>query len=269
MNGELHSRLPIGNEGDDIEKVARAVNLMLDEIERLLDQLKSVGDNIAHDLRTPLMVARSKIVRVLEEETDIGVPARGDGSGARPDRPRLRRPSPRFCASRRWRTGRGENRFTDFDLGAVCVEVAEFYEPFAASKAIELAVEARDPVPMRGDEDLMREAISNLVDNADQVHARGRQGAGRGGDLDGLPRLAVSDTGPRRSVSRIAIRIFRRFYRGEGAENVPGHGLGLSIAQTIANLHGFQLTVEDNSPGARFVMHATAKASLVSPAPHE
>ena len=64
MNGELHSRLPIGKGDDDVEKVTRAVNLMLDEIERLLDQLKSVGDNIAHDLRTPLMVARSKIARV-------------------------------------------------------------------------------------------------------------------------------------------------------------------------------------------------------------
>ena len=53
MNGELDSRLPVANEGGDIDKVARAVNLMLDEIARLLDQLKSVGDNIAHDLRTP------------------------------------------------------------------------------------------------------------------------------------------------------------------------------------------------------------------------
>ena len=79
--------------------------------------------------------------------------------------------------------------------------------------------------------------------------------------LDGLPRLAVSDTG-RGVPSQDRVRIFRRFYRGEGAQNGPGHGLGLSIAQTIANLHGFQLTVEDNSPGARFVMRATAKASL-------
>ena len=60
MNGEFHSRLPVGKGDDDIEKVTRAVNLMLDEIERLLDQLKSVGDNIAHDLRTPLTVARAR-----------------------------------------------------------------------------------------------------------------------------------------------------------------------------------------------------------------
>jgi signal transduction histidine kinase len=76
-----------------------------------------------------------------------------------------------------------------------------------------------------------------------------------------LPRLEVSDTGPG-VATEDRVRIFRRFSRGEGARDVPGHGLGLSIAQTIAQLHGFELTVEDNNPGARFVMRAAAKASL-------
>ena len=71
MNGELDSRLPVANEDRDIDKVARAVNLMLDEIARLLDQLKSVGDNIAHDLRTPLAVARARIERALNNEAGI------------------------------------------------------------------------------------------------------------------------------------------------------------------------------------------------------
>ena len=71
MNGELDSRLPVTNEDRDIDKVARAVNLMLDEIARLLEQLKSVGDNIAHDLRTPLAVARAKIERALDNETGV------------------------------------------------------------------------------------------------------------------------------------------------------------------------------------------------------
>ena len=83
--------------------------------------------------------------------------------------------------------------------------------------------------------------------------------------MEGLPRLAVSDTG-RGVPAEERGRIFRRFYRGESAQNAAGHGLGLSIAQAIANLHGFQLAVEDNHPGARFVMRATAKASLGLPA---
>ena len=71
MNGELDSRLPVTNEDSDIDKVARAVNLMLDEIARLLAQLRSTGDNIAHDLRTPLAVARARIERALNNESGI------------------------------------------------------------------------------------------------------------------------------------------------------------------------------------------------------
>src|SRR5208282_6140271 len=132
--------LPIGREGDDIEKVARAVNLMLDEIERLLEQLRSVGDNMAHDLRTPLMVARAKIVRSLEEETDL-VSLRAAMEAALSQ---IDRASATISAILRVSTVENEarkNRFTDFDLSAVCVEVAEFYEPLAASKAIEMEVE--------------------------------------------------------------------------------------------------------------------------------
>ena len=259
MDGELKSRLPVGMEGGDIEKVARAVNLMLDEIERLLDQLKSVGDNMAHDLRTPLMVARAKIARSLEEETDVAsLHAAMEAALTQIDRA-----SATISAILRVSAVEHEarkNRFTDFDLSAVCAEVADFYEPLAASKAIEMAVEASRPVKMRGDIDLMREAVSNLVDNAIKFAPEGGKVRIEAGTVEGSPRLAVSDTG-RGVPPEERNQIFRRFYRGEGAENAAGHGLGLSIAQTIANLHGFQLVVEDNNPGARFIMRATAKAA--------
>ncbi len=254
MDGELHSRLPVGTEGDDIEKVALAVNLMLDEIERLLNQLKSVGDNIAHDLRTPLMIARVKVARALEQQTDIASREAMEAALSQIDRA-----SVTISALLRVSAVENEarkNRFTDFDLGAVCAEVADFYEPLAASKAIEMAVEASSPVTMRGDIDLMREAISNLVDNAIKFTPEGGKVRVEAGTVEGSPCLAVSDTG-RGVPAEERSRIFRRFYRGQGAQEAAGHGLGLSIAQAIANLHGFQLALEDNDPGARFVMRAT------------
>ncbi|MGO9419186.1 HAMP domain-containing sensor histidine kinase [Roseiarcus sp.] len=259
MNGELHSRLPVGREGDDVEKVARAVNLMLDEIERLLDQLKWVGDNIAHDLRTPLMIARAKIARALDEETDAEILRPILNAAVS----QIDRASVAIAAILRVsavENGALGNRFTDFDLGAVCAEVVDFYEPLAQSKSIEMTVDVRGPAPMRGDVDLMREAVSNLVDNAIKFTPEGGTVRVEAETIDGLPRLAVSDTG-RGIPPQDRARVFRRFFRGDG-DDVPGHGLGLNIAQTIANLHGFQLTVEDNNPGARFVMAPMAKASL-------
>jgi len=260
MEGELDSRLPIESGGDDVDKVSRAVNLMLDEIERLLDQLKSVGDNIAHDLRTPLMVARAKMARSLEEDVDDASLRSAMESALA----QIERATVTIAAILRVSSvenGARRNRFKDFDLGALCSEVVEFYEPLAESKTIEIRLDAHDPVPMRGDEDLMREALSNLVDNAIKFTPEGGQVKVEASMVDGLPRLSVSDNGPGVPPQDRG-RIFRRFYRGEGAQDAPGHGLGLNITQTIAGLHGFQLTVEDNNPGARFVMRAAPAGSM-------
>ena len=79
--------------------------------------------------------------------------------------------------------------------------------------------------------------------------------------VDGQPYAEVSDTGPGVPPAERE-KIFRRFYRAASERGESGHGLGLSIAETIARLHGFELTVEDNHPGARFVMRAAGKASL-------
>ena len=258
MNGELDSRLPVANEGGDIDKVARAVNLMLDEVARLLDRLKSVGDNIAHDLRTPLAVARARIERALNNEAGIEeLHAAMEAALAQ-----IEKVSTAISAILRISAVENHARksqLKDFDLSAICVEVFDFYEPLAESKGVKLVVEAVKPVWIRGDQDLMREAISNLVDNAIKFTPSGGAVRIEARTVNEHPFMCVSDTGvgvpPQERT-----RIFERFYRGERSGKSSGHGLGLSIAETIADLHGFKLTVEDNHPGARFELHAAAFA---------
>ena len=103
----------------------------------------------------------------------------------------------------------------------------------------------------------MREALSNLIDNAIKFTPAGGAVRIEARMCDGRPFVRISDTGigipPHERT-----RIFDRFYRGQRSGQLPGHGLGLSIADTIANLHGFKLTVEDNNPGARFELRAAA-----------
>ena len=135
----------------------------------------------------------------------------------------------------------------------------DFYEPLAESKGVTMVVDAATPVPVRGDQDLMREAVSNLVDNAIKFTPAGGAVRIEARVADGRPMLVVSDSGAGVPPQERG-RIFDRFYRGERSGKSPGHGLGLSIAETIANLHGFKLTVEDNNPGARFEMRAAAPA---------
>src|SRR5208337_4073759 len=153
-----------------------------------------------------------------------------------------------------------ETHLTEFDLGAVCNQVFDLYEPLAESKFMTMDIDADKPVPVRGDEDLMREAISNLVDNAIKFSPPGGAVRIEARTQDGCARASVSDTG-RGIPPRERARVFRRFYRGEQSSDTTGHGLGLSIAESISRLHGFELAIEDNDPGARFVMRGPEKVS--------
>ena len=258
MKGDLDLRLPFAGE-DDIDKIARAVNLMLDEIARLLDHLKSAGDNIAHDLRTPLAVARAKLERALDNES--GTEQLREALEAA--LAQIEKVSLTVSAILRISAvehGPRETQFKDFDLAAVCAQLLDFYEPLAESQAVTLIAGADQPVPMRGDQDLMREALSNLIDNAIKFTPAGGTVRIEAGIVDGLPFAVVSDTGVGVPLQERG-KIFDRFYRGAHSGKSPGHGLGLSIAATIARLHGFKLTVEDNNPGARFEFRAAAPAS--------
>jgi signal transduction histidine kinase len=258
MKGDLDLRLPFAGE-DDIDKIARAVNLMLDEIARLLDHLKSAGDNIAHDLRTPLAVARAKLERALDNES--GTEQLREALEAA--LAQIEKVSLTVSAILRISAvehGPRETQFKDFDLAAVCAQLLDFYEPLAESQAVTLIAAADQPVPMRGDQDLMREALSNLIDNAIKFTPAGGTVRIEAGIVDGLPFAVVSDTGVGIPLQERG-KIFDRFYRGAHSGKSPGHGLGLSIAATIARLHGFKLTVEDNNPGARFEFRAAAPAS--------
>jgi signal transduction histidine kinase len=260
MNGDLDLRLPLAGE-DDIGKIARAVNLMLDEIARLLGHLKSAGDNIAHDLRTPLAVARAKLERALDNES--GTEQLREALEAA--LVQIEKVSMTISAILRISAveqGAREKQFKDFDLAAVCAQLLDLYEPLAESKGVTMNIDAATPVPVRGDQDLMREALSNLIDNAIKFTPAGGAVRIEARIADGRPFALVSDTGVGVPPQERA-KIFDRFYRGERSAHTPGHGLGLSIAETIATLHGFKLTVEDNNPGARFELRATSSAPAV------
>ncbi len=263
MHGDLTLRLPVLSEGDDIDRVARDVNLMLDEIARLLDQLRSIGDNIAHDLRTPLAVARAKIERGLKRGATAD-DLRATMSDALDHLDKAAATIAAVLRISAVENGPVDQRFADIDLAAICANVFEFYEPLAQSKSIAITLDTPKSTVVRGDEDLMREAISNLVDNAIKFTPDDGRVHIAAATIDGRAVVRVSDSGPG-VPEQERDKIFRRFYRIESDGWPSGHGLGLSIAETIARLHGFSLTVKDNSPGACFELRGPDKA----PSPFE
>ncbi len=252
VQGDLRARLPARSGIEELDGVIVSVNGMLDEIERLLGQLASVGDNIAHDLRAPIVNVRALLEQGLAsapKNDPLRVPVQ---SALR----QLDRALTTIAALLRISSIENEHRhsaFRQIDLAALCAELHEFFLPLAKAKGVAMTLAAEGPVLRLGDPDLMREAIANLVDNALKFTPRG--GAVGIGVLerDGLAQIVVSDNG-RGVPAAEAHDIFRRFARARNGDDMPGAGLGLSIAETIARLHRMELTVADNRPGARFTL---------------
>ena len=143
----------------------------------------------------------------------------------------------------------------------------EFYEPLAQSKGVAIALDAPAPTPVLGDADLLREAVANLVDNAIKFTPEGGGVRVAAEVVGGRATVAVSDSGPG-VAPQDREKVFRRFYRSEPSGPASGSGLGLSIAESIAKLHGFSLKVEDNAPGARFVLRDESRAGGVRETDH-
>ncbi len=251
MKGDTDLRLPIGSGRDPIDKISRDVNLMLDEIGRLLVQLKGVGDNIAHDLRSPLSVVHAQLERGLESSSDEQLRNVVKQALSHIDKAMLTVSALLRLADVEY--GPKSRNFRQIDLSAICADLFEFYEPLAESKSIKMTLETHSPVQILGDGDLMREAVSNLIGNAIKFTPdRGSVSISVTRE-NGLPVVRVRDSGIGVEPTE-RDKIFQRFYRTSSGHRVPGSGLGLSIAAAIANLHEFDLRFTDNNPGAVFEM---------------
>jgi signal transduction histidine kinase len=251
VKGETQLRLPVSARRDTIDKISRDVNLMLDEIVRLLVQIKGVGDNIAHDLRSPLAVVHAQLDRALESPDDQQLRVSVKQALTHIDKAMLTVTALLRLADIEY--GPKSNNFKLIDLSAICTELFEFFEPLATSKSIRMTLETHSPVQIVGDGDLMREAVSNLIANAIKFTPENGTVSISAIREGGLPVVRVRDTGVGVEPAE-RDKIFQRFYRSASGHRVPGSGLGLSIAAAIANLHEFDLRFDDNNPGAVFEM---------------
>ncbi len=249
MQGDLQERLPIRERPDDIDYIASAVNLMLDEMVRLLDQIKSVGDNIAHDLRTPLAITRVSLERGLAAPSEQGL--RSAAQRALTELDHALTTVTALLRISEIELGRRRGEFTPIDLAEVCANAFDLYGPLAEAKSIAFTLDAPAPVPCVGDFELMVEAVANLVDNAIKFTPEHGVVKVVAKMISGRPVLRVSDSGPGVPLAE-RNEIFKRFYRSDSSRHIPGTGLGLNMAATILNLHGLDVRVEDNNPGSVF-----------------
>jgi signal transduction histidine kinase len=254
LKGELGVRLPVSARRDEIDMLAGVANTMIDETERLLWEVKSVGENVAHDLRTPLNRLRALLYRVRQETKLVGAEREMiDQALAETDELLVR-----FRALQR--IGEIERRdrqafFEPVRLQSVLEHVIELHAPLAEDRGVDLAAElAADAPAVSADPTLLFEAVSNVVDNALKFTPRGGKVTVRLLSREEGPRVEVADNGPGvPAAERDAV--LQRFYRAERARTEPGSGLGLSIVTAIARLHHFTLVLEDARPGLRVALN--------------
>jgi signal transduction histidine kinase len=140
------------------------------------------------------------------------------------------------------------------DAARVAAEVVEFYEPAAEQKGVAFTFQADGVAAVAGDPVLLAQALSNLIDNSLKcVPSRGSISVEVGRRTDGSVEIAVADNGPGiAAVDRP--KATERFFRGDASRGTPGVGLGLSIVEAVARLHGGVLQLLDNHPGLRAQM---------------
>lgn len=237
MDGDMSGRVPVRGSGDDFDGLGETLNLMLERNERLMESIRRVSDHVAHELRTPL----ARLLGQLEQD---------DAAGALEEAQRLQRIFDALLRISRLESGRYDAEFRETDLTKMAADASYLYAPAAKARGIRLRVEADGAVKARVEPELIFQVFVNLLDNALKHAPDDGEIVVRVAAREGSVVISVSDNGAGLQPGEVE-RITERFFRGVGAEDRPGEGLGLSIVAAIATLHGGRLQFADNAPGLR------------------
>ncbi|MHA6298103.1 sensor histidine kinase [Devosia sp. CAU 1758] len=256
MSGNLSERVPVTSRNDEFDALATNLNAMLDRIEQLLQGLKEVTDNVAHDLKTPLTRLRNQAEAALRDTASEETREKAlETVIAESDR--LIQTFNALLMIARAEAGAPSGALSEIDVSEIVADVAELYGPVAEDAGITVETSVEPGVTLNANRELVGQAMVNLLENAVK-YARSDDGSpGRiAVELrrqDGQVRIAVADNGPGIPETDRK-RVLERFARLEKSRSEPGSGLGLSLVNAVARLHGGDFRIEDNRPGVRAVI---------------
>ena len=256
--GDIRGRMPVGRRRDEFDDLAATLNRMLDRIEGLLDNLRQVSSDIAHDLRTPLARLRNRLEQALGEVGAPAIPVIEDATRRVDELLAL------FTAILRIaEVEAGETRkyFAPVDLSALVNDLAETHVEVVREGGRTLSSSVEPELTIDGDRSLIAQAAINLLENAQRHTPAGTAiRLSLSGTTDHV-RLAVADNGPGVAAADRE-RIVERFVRLDHSRHTAGYGLGLNLVRAVARLHGGELTFSDAAPGLiasiDFPRHRTA-----------
>ena len=244
MDGDMTARIPVRGTQDELDRLAGTINEMLDRIGALMENLRQVTNDIAHDLRTPVTQMRQGLERAVDG------PASGHAAALEAAIAKTDDMLALFASLLRIAQIEGGARraaFTQIALAPLLLHMRELFGPVAEAAGHSLTVDIAQEAGIRGDRALLIQLLSNLIENAILHTPPGTHITLGLAVIADQPALTVSDDGPGVPVEEHE-KLFRRLYRREASRTNPGYGLGLSLAQAVAELHGGAIAVV---PGTR------------------
>jgi signal transduction histidine kinase len=257
MAGDLSQRIPTRGTRDEFDQLAGNLNAMLDEIERLMDGIRHVSDNIAHDLRTPLTRLRHRLEQ-LHADLDENSTLTEQVERSIADADQLLSTFAALLRIARIEAGGHKSDFKSVDLTALVRDAAELYEAVAEEKQLVFTTQIDELINIDGDRDLLFQAVINLLDNAVKYTPKSCKVLLTLKQTGNSISIIVTDTGPGIPANE-RDKVRQRFYRLEHSRSTPGSGLGLSLVNAVAHLHHAEFLLEDNNPGLKATFRCAAK----------
>jgi len=253
MAGNLSKRIPSRSSGDEFDQLSENLNHMLDQIELLMDGVRRVSDNIAHDLRTPLSRLRQRLETARagngnqQQRLELIDQALLEADG-------LLKTFNALLRIARIESDSLQAIFSDVDLGGLLRDVVELYEPVAEQKSQVIEISGDESVLIDGDRDMLFQALANLLDNAIKYSPESSIIQVHLGEIE----LSLCDQGPGIARSEHE-KVFQRFYRTDASRSTAGSGLGLSLVKAVAVFHKIDIELSDNEPGLCVILRFGGK----------
>ena len=265
MRGDLAHRMPTSGRGDEFDRLAGTLNRMLSAIESLMRTVRSVTDDIAHDLRTPLTRVRNQLERA-QASGDVAT-MRDAVEECAVEVDRMLSTFDAMLTIASTESGTLASQMERVSLAELAHDVEDLYRPMAEDRGQSLHVMVAGDPNVQGNRQLLFQALTNLVENAIKYTPQGGHIAvAARGSADEPATLVVADDGPG-IPPEDRERAVQRFVRLDASRTQPGNGLGLALVAAVARMHGAQLVLDDNRPGlaVRLLFDAAAPAEASPP----
>lgn len=247
--GRMDDRIELPGGDDEWDRLASVINDMLNRIAALLENLRQVSSDVAHDLRTPLTRLRNRLEQA-REESATSADYVGAISAAINDTDQILSIFASLLRISQVEAGGRKPKFAAVDLSALCERVFRIYLPVAEDYGHRLTASLASAIVVQGDQELLTQMFINLIENA--IHHTPEGTAielAVAGEAEGML-ATVTDDGPGIAKDQTE-KVLQRFYRLNSSRGSPGHGLGLALVAAVVQLHGAKIALEDAAPGLK------------------